>query len=125
RERRMLFHALRRHRWASAHLNLPSRFPKDIPRDLVDGSAGLPAGTPDPSMAPARLVEAARPAAPVELVQRFAPGDQVEHRAWGRGSVLKSTMTRTDEEIIVKFDRVGMKILAVSLAPIVKVSVRA
>jgi len=34
--------------------------------------------------------------------------------------VLKSTMTRTDEEIIVKFDKVGMKILAVSLAPIVK-----
>jgi hypothetical protein len=67
------------------------------------------------------LVEAARPAAPIELVQRYAPGDTVEHRSWGRGSVLKSTMTRTDEEIIVKFDRVGMKILAVSLAPIVKV----
>jgi len=30
-------------------------------------------------------------------------------------------MTRTDEEIIVKFDKVGMKILAVSLAPITKV----
>ena len=45
----------------------------------------------------------------------------MEHRAWGRGTVLKSTMTRTDEEIIVKFDKVGMKILAVSLAPIVKV----
>ena len=121
KDRLYLFHAFRRHLWGSANLNLPSRFLKDIPRDLVDGSAGLPAGIPDPSMAPARLVEAARPAAPVELVQRFAPGDQVEHRAWGRGSVLKSTMTRTDEEIIVKFDRVGMKILAVSLAPIVKV----
>jgi len=67
------------------------------------------------------VIEAARPSAPVELVQRYKPGDQVEHRSWGRGSVLKSTMTRTDEEIIVKFDRVGMKILAVSLAPIVKV----
>jgi len=121
KDRLYLFHAFRRHLWGSANLNLPSRFLKDIPRDLVDGSAGLPAGIPDPSMAPARLVEAARPAAPVELVQRFAPGDQVEHRAWGRGSVLKSTMTRTDEEIIVKFDKVGMKILAVSLAPIVKV----
>jgi len=67
------------------------------------------------------VVEAARPGVPVELVQRYQPGDQVEHRSWGRGRVLKSTMTRTDEEIIVKFDRVGMKILAVSLAPIVKV----
>ena len=121
KDRLYLFHAFRRHLWGSANLNLPSRFLKDIPRDLVDGSAGLPAGIPDPSMAPARLVEAARPAAPVELVQRFAPGDHVDHRAWGRGTVLKSTMTRTDEEIIVKFDKVGMKILAVSLAPIVKV----
>jgi len=44
----------------------------------------------------------------------------VEPRSWGRGTILKSTMTRTDEEVIVKFDKVGVKILAVSLAPIVK-----
>ena len=71
-------------------------------------------------MAPARVIEAQRPAAPLQLVQRYHPGDNVEHRAWGRGRVLKSTMTRTDEELIVKFDKVGVKILAVSLAPIVK-----
>jgi DNA helicase-2/ATP-dependent DNA helicase PcrA len=120
KDRLYLFHAFRRHLWGSANLNLPSRFLKDIPPNLVDGSAGIPQGVPEAGMAPARLVEAARPSAPVELVQRYQPGDQVEHRSWGRGSVLKSTMTRTDEEIIVKFDRVGMKILAVSLAPIVK-----
>jgi len=121
KDRLYLFHTFRRHLWGSANLNLPSRFLKDIPTELVDGSAGIPQGIPDPSMAPARVVEAARPSAPVELMQRFNPGDQVEHRSWGRGTVLKSMMTRTDEEIIVKFDRVGMKILAVSLAPIVKV----
>ena len=121
KDRLYLFHAFRRHLWGSANLNLPSRFLKDIPPDLVDGSAGIPQGVPEAGMAPARVVEAARLSAPVELVQRYQPGDQVEHRSWGRGSVLKSTMTRTDEEIIVKFDRVGMKILAVSLAPIVKV----
>jgi DNA helicase-2/ATP-dependent DNA helicase PcrA len=120
KDRLYLFHAFRRHLWGSANLNLPSRFLKDIPPELVDGSAGIPQGVPDAGMAPARLIEAARPSAPVELVQRYHPGDQVEHRSWGRGNVLKSTMTRTDEEIIVKFDRVGMKILAVSLAPIVK-----
>jgi len=120
KDRLYLFHAFRRHLFGSANLNLPSRFLKDIPPELVDGSAGIPQGVPDAGMAPARVVEAARPSAPVELVQRYRPGDQVEHRSWGRGSVLKSTMTRTDEEIIVKFDKVGMKILAVSLAPIVK-----
>ena len=120
KDRLYLFHAFRRHLFGSANLNLPSRFLKDIPTELVDGPAGIPSGMPDPGMAPARLIEAARPSAPVDLVQRYAPGDHVEHRSWGRGTVLKSTMTRTDEEIIVKFDRVGMKILAVSLAPIVK-----
>jgi hypothetical protein len=72
-------------------------------------------------MAPARAIEAARAAAPLTVVQRYAPGDTVEHKSWGSGTVLKSTLTRTDEELIVKFDRVGMKILAVSLAPIKKV----
>jgi DNA helicase II / ATP-dependent DNA helicase PcrA len=121
KDRLYLFHAFRRHLWGNANLNVPSRFLADIPRELVDGSAGIPSGMPDPTMAPARAIEAARPAAAVELVQRYKPGDQVEHRSWGRGAVLKSTMTRTDEEVIVKFDKVGMKILAVSLAPIVKV----
>jgi DNA helicase-2/ATP-dependent DNA helicase PcrA len=121
KDRLYLFHAFRRHLFGSANLNLPSRFLKDIPPELVDGSAGIPQGVPAGGIAPARAIEAARPSAPVELVQRYRPGDQVEHRSWGRGNVLKSTMTRTDEEIIVKFDKVGMKILAVSLAPIVKV----
>ena len=121
KDRLYLFHTFRRHLWGSANLNLPSRFLADIPPELVDGSAGIPAGVPVPGMAPARVIEAARPAVAVELVQRYTPGDKVEHRSWGGGTVLKSTMTRTDEEIIVKFDKVGMKILAVSLAPIVKV----
>ncbi len=121
KDRLYLFHTFRRHLWGSANLNLPSRFLADIPPELVDGSAGIPAGVPVQGMAPARAIEAARPAAPVELIQRYAPGDTVEHRSWGRGTILKSTMTRTDEEVIVKFDKVGMKILAVSLAPIVKV----
>jgi len=121
KDRLYLFHTFRRHLFGQANLNLPSRFLADIPRELVDGPAGIPSGMPEPGMAPARVSDAARPPAPVNLIQRFAPGDEVEHRSWGRGQVLKSTMTRTDEEIIVKFDRVGMKILAVSLAPIVKV----
>ena len=120
KDRLYLFHAFRRHLWGSANLNVPSRFLKDIPAELVDRPEGIPSGVDDPTMAPARLIEAARPAAAVDLKQRYQPGDNVEHRSWGRGRVLKSTMTRTDEELIVKFDKVGVKILAVSLAPIVK-----
>jgi DNA helicase-2/ATP-dependent DNA helicase PcrA len=120
KDRLYLFHAFRRHLYGNATLNVPSRFLKDIPEELVEGSAGLSAGVSGDG-APARAVEATRPSAPLHLVQRYAPGDAIEHRAWGRGTVLKSTLTRTDEEVIVKFDRVGMKILAVSLAPIKKV----
>jgi len=120
KDRLYLFHAFRRHLWGSANLNLPSRFLKDIPSDLVDGPAGIPSGIDGEGMAPARLVEATRPGAPLELRQRYHPGDNLEHRSWGHGRVMKSTMTRTDEELIVKFDKVGVKILAVSLAPITK-----
>jgi len=120
KDRLYLFHAFRRHLWGSANLNLPSRFLKDIPSELVDGPAGIPSGIDGEGMAPARLVEATRPGAPLELRQRYHPGDNLEHRSWGHGRVMKSTMTRTDEELIVKFDKVGVKILAVSLAPITK-----
>jgi len=121
KDRLYLFHTHRRHLYGKATLNVPSQFLKDIPAELIEGSAGLPAGIDSAEGAPARAAEAARPSAPLRLVQRFAPGDTVEHKSWGRGTVLKSTLTRSDEEVIVRFDRVGMKILAVSLAPVTKV----
>jgi DNA helicase-2/ATP-dependent DNA helicase PcrA len=120
KDRLYLFHAFRRHLWGSANLNIPSRFLKDIPSQLVERHEGIPSGIEEEGMAPARVIDAARPPAALDLQQRYQPGDNVEHRSWGRGRVLKSTMTRTDEELIVKFDKVGVKILAVSLAPIVK-----
>ena len=64
-----------------------------------------------------RQVQAA-PAPP--LVQRFAAGDRVTHSAFGMGTVVKSTLTRTDEELLVKFDRAGLKILSGTLAPLTK-----
>lgn len=120
KDRLYLFHTFRRHLYGSANLNVPSRFLADVPLELVERAAGIPAGVAD-GLAPARAVEADRPGISSTPTQRFSAGDTVEHRSWGRGTVLKSTMTRTDEEIIVRFDRVGMKILAVSLAPVVKV----
>jgi len=34
--------------------------------------------------------------------------------------VVKSTLTRTDEELLVKFDKAGLKILSGMLAPLSK-----
>src|SRR5207237_351642 len=53
-------------------------------------------------------------------VQRFATGDRVTHLAFGSGTVVKSTLTRTDEELVIKFDKVGLKILSGMLAPLTK-----
>jgi hypothetical protein len=58
---------------------------------------------------------------PVEPpVQRFAAGDRVTHPTFGSGTVLKSTLTRVDEELVVQFQRVGVKILSAGLAPLQK-----
>jgi hypothetical protein len=42
----------------------------------------------------------------------------VKHSSFGEGVVIKSTLTRTDEELVVKFDRAGLKILSGTLAPL-------
>jgi hypothetical protein len=64
-----------------------------------------------------RSVEAA-PAPPP--VQRFKEGERVRHPTFGEGAVIKSTLTRTDEELVVKFDTAGLKILSGTLARLEK-----
>jgi hypothetical protein len=54
----------------------------------------------------------------VPLVQRYAAGQRLRHKSFGVGTVVKSTMTRSDEELIVRFDGVGIKILSASIAPL-------
>ncbi len=68
--------------------------------------------------APATGTGGFAPAAPP--VQRFASGDRVNHPAFGSGTVVKSTLTRTDEELVIKFDKAGLKILSGMLAPLTK-----
>ena len=54
---------------------------------------------------------------------RFSEGTRARHPRYGDGTILKSTMTRAGEEVVVKFDEAGtgVKIFAVAeseLAPI-------
>jgi len=53
-------------------------------------------------------------------VQRFKAGDLVAHPSFGAGTVMKSTLTRSDEELVVRFDKAGVKILSGTLAPLNK-----
>jgi len=68
-----------------------------------------------------RFTERSVQAAPVPPpVQRFKAGERVEHPSFGAGVVVKTTLTRTDEELVVKFDAKGLKILSGTLAPLKK-----
>ena len=114
--------AFRRHLYGQTAPGLPSRFLGDIPQALLkpprEGAAPVPpprAGYREQAIR--RQVEAA-PARPP--VQRFAQGDRVAHPTFGTGVVVKSTLTRSDEELMVKFDSAGLKILSGSLAPLTR-----
>jgi hypothetical protein len=39
---------------------------------------------------------------------------RIGHQRYGEGTVLKSTMTRGGEELVIKFDDHGVKIFAVA-----------
>ena len=48
------------------------------------------------------------------------PRSRLSHPSFGSGTVVKSMLTRTDEELVVKFDKAGLKILSGMLAPLTK-----
>ncbi len=125
--------AFRRHLFGQARASFPSRFLDDIPQSLLaaptKGAAPAPPRRPPGGYQPGayreRMLEraAAAPAAPAAPpVQRFGQGERVQHPSFGSGTVMKSTLTRSDEELVVRFDRAGVKILSGTLAPLMKIS---
>ena len=121
KDRLYLSCAFRRHLYGRSQPAFPSRFLTDIPQSMLAAARGSAPIAPPRQGYKERYVErqvAAAPAAPP--VQRFATGDRVSHPAFGSGTVVKSTLTRTDEELLVKFDTAGLKILSGMLAPLSK-----
>jgi DNA helicase-2/ATP-dependent DNA helicase PcrA len=125
RDRLYLSCAFRRHLFGQSRASFASRFLGDIPQALMAQPAkgAAPAPPPRPgSGGPSyrqRMLEhqvAEAPARPV--VQRFREGDLISHPSFGAGTVMKSTLTRSDEELVVKFDKTGVKILSGTLAPL-------
>ena len=121
KDRLYLSCAFRRHLYGRSQPAFPSRFLTDIPQSLLGAPKGSAPVAPPRQGYKERYIERqvqAAPAAPP--VQRFASGDRVQHPAFGAGTVVKSTLTRTDEELLIKFDRAGLKILSGMLAPLTK-----
>ncbi len=121
--------SFRRHLFGQAQAGLPSRFLAEIPPRLVapPRKGAAPVAPPrtertgGPSVYRERLLARQTEVAPAPApVQRFSAGDLVNHPRFGPGTVLKSTLTRTDEELMIQFDREGLKIMSGMLAPLVK-----
>jgi DNA helicase-2/ATP-dependent DNA helicase PcrA len=117
KSRLYLIHTFRRTRFGNPSLSEPSRFLRDIPGDLVNGTGGR---------APARRrarVKSATPQASVRRLGSFAPGDRVQHPQFGEGIVVSSQARDGDEEVIVAFvGRAGIKRLMASFAGLKRLS---
>ncbi len=121
KDRLYLSCAFRRHLYGRSQPAFPSRFLTDVPQSLLAAPRGSAPIAPPRQGYKERFVERQVEAAPAPPpVQRFAIGDRVQHPAFGSGTVVKSTLTRTDEELLVKFDQAGLKILSGMLAPLSK-----
>src|SRR5438034_1462895 len=121
KDRLYLSCAFRRHLYGRSQPAFPSRCLADIPQSLLASPQGQAPVAPPRQGYRERFQERQVQAAPAPLpVQRFATGDRVTHPAFGMGTVVKSTLTRTDEELLVKFDKAGLKILSGMLAPLSK-----
>src|SRR3989441_1517040 len=121
KDRLYLSCAFRRHLYGRSQPAFPSRFLADIPQSLLASAQGQAPVAPPRQGYKERFQERqgqAAPAAPPG--QRFASAGRVTHPAVGVGAVAKRTRTRTDEELVIKFDRVGLKILSGMLAPLTK-----
>ena len=121
KDRLYLSCAFRRHLYGRSQPAFPSRFLTEIPQSMLATPKGNAPVAPPRQGYKERFQERQVQAAPAPPpVQRFASGDRVKHPAFGAGTVVKSTLTRTDEELVVKFDKVGLKILSGMLAPLTK-----
>jgi DNA helicase-2/ATP-dependent DNA helicase PcrA len=121
--------AFRRHLYGKTQAELPSRFFREIPQaSLAPPRRGqAPAAPPRRAEGDGRALRdrwvehAVRPAPPSPPPQqRFAQGDRVRHAQFGPGTVLKSTLTRSEEELVISFDGVGIKIVSTLYANLTK-----
>ncbi len=122
RDRLYLTHAFRRHLFGRAQASVASRFLKEIPPVLLSRPSGAPPSGYSANLQSTRDALLSRQLAPPAEtgppVPRYTAGMLVEHPRFGRGQVLKSTLTSSDEELMVQFEQAGLRILSGSVAPL-------
>ena len=71
---------------------------------------------------PAKIHRASKAAGAVGAEKKgWHPGDQVEHKSWGKGVVIKVTGSGEDMELDIAFASKGNKRLLAAFAPIKKI----
>jgi DNA helicase-2/ATP-dependent DNA helicase PcrA len=123
RERLYLSRAQHRTSWGAGSYNPPSRFLDEVPPDLVEWT-----GRPEPAMATmaSRIASGtarptARPGAGLRPIIAVAPGDKVNHDAFGVGTVVATAGAGESAEATIAFGGdVGTKRLLLRYAPVEK-----
>jgi DNA helicase-2/ATP-dependent DNA helicase PcrA len=125
KERVYLTHAFQRARYGMAEPSEPSRYLKDIPRQLIQRATATPArvGTHRAAFADDAFADEEEdlPPAAVKTPQpRFRAGDRVHHTKFGEGVVISSQMMGDDEEVRVAFVNQGVKRLSARVSGLKK-----
>ena len=117
RKKVYLVRAFRRHLMGSSTVNKPSRFLKDIPKELITSSSQ---GKEDEW---ARSKEDAEQkfGKPKSEIPEYSPGDHIKHGQFGEGVVISYHKVKNDAEAVVAFEGAGIKRFLMSFAKIEKV----
>jgi DNA helicase-2/ATP-dependent DNA helicase PcrA len=118
-------HAQMRMQYGMTKANPPSRFLREIPKNLMDkiGASALakPEFTDLSSLGyKIRTTESAPFSVPKEDLG-LKPGHKIRHKIFGLGTVISIRAAKNDQEITIAFDQKGIKVLALSIAPLERV----
>lgn len=100
---------------AAGYLNREYNQPESAPRP-----SGFGAGYGRPAPAKPVAPPPARPAASAS--KQYQPGDIVEHKVFGRGTVLRVKPAAGDQIVEIQFDKVGVKKTMANYAPLTKLT---
>ncbi|MBS3751749.1 MAG: UvrD-helicase domain-containing protein, partial [Anaerolineales bacterium] len=118
-DRLYLTHALNRYTYGYMEPTEPSRYYRDIPRDLrmEEGGGAYQESSRRSSQIYKPWDQDDSPEVERKKPEReYDPGEKVKHPKWGKGIILNSKIQDEDEVLDIYFDSVGMKKVIASLA---------
>ena len=121
KEKVFLTSALSHSIYGDTSFKVLSRFIREIPQNLIIDENIIEAENRSRSRSFKKSGTGQFDSSDYGIFKDYSEGDLIEHKMWGRGEVLKVKILNDDIEIDVVFDKVGLKHLLVSFAPIKKI----